>query len=271
MGYTAIVGDRATTTTLAVATCWPGDEEVVVVEADPSGGSLAAWLDLAPSPSLSTAVAKHTAIVDHDTARDPLHWSTLSSMLHPIGVGARVLVAPISGREARRTVEEASRSVLAHLAQRPGHDVLVDCGLLRAGDPLPPGVRLAAQVVLCHRQEPASAGAASVRLQRLAELAEALAATGPPLVLAVIGSEPYGIEEIIGFVDEQLATTGASTRPIGVALADDPLAAAVLAGRSGVSARRLARLPLMRSAAALADAIRTQRASPTTGVGRSAS
>jgi hypothetical protein len=37
-----------------------------------------------------------------------------------------------------------------------------------------------------------------------------------------------------------------------VALGDDPLAAATLAGRSGVSAKRLRRLPLMRDAARLA-------------------
>jgi len=37
-----------------------------------------------------------------------------------------------------------------------------------------------------------------------------------------------------------------------VAIADDPLAAATIAGRAGVSARRLRRLPLMRDATRLA-------------------
>ena len=266
MGYTAIAGDHATTTALAVASTWPGDEEVVIVEADPSGGSIAAWLDLSPGPSLSTAVATFAAQSDDHASRDTMQWPTLTSMLQQLGVGARVLVAPMSGREARRTVDEAARVVLPYLARRSGADVLVECGLVRAGDPLPPAVRLADRVVLCHRQESASAGAASVRLQRLVELAEALATTGTLLVLAVIGSDPYDIGEIGEFVDERFAAAGAPVRPAVVPLADDPLAAAVLAGRSGVSARRLARLPLMRSAGELADLLRWRPSQTTDGV-----
>lgn len=271
MGYTAILGDRATTTALAVASAWPGDDEVVIVEADPSGGSIAAWLGLSPGPSLSTAVAKCSAVAEDGATREPARWSTLAPMLHRVGVGARVLVAPMSGREARRTVDEATRSVLPFLARRPGSDLLVDCGLVRAGEPLPAAAGLAGRIVLCHRQEVASAAASSVRLQRLVELAESLAATGIPLTLAVIGDHPYGIDEIGDYVDEQLAAAGALVRPAIVGLADDPLAAAVLAGRSGVSARRLARLPLMRSAAALAGALRAPRAGASHPLPRSAS
>jgi hypothetical protein len=64
----------------------------------------------------------------------------------------------------------------------------------------------------------------------------------------VIGRSPFDPAEIGQFVDQALPNTVRHT----VALSDDPLAAATLAGRSGVSAKRLRRLPLMRDAAKLA-------------------
>ena len=63
----------------------------------------------------------------------------------------------------------------------------------------------------------------------------------------MIGRAPFDADEIAGFVG-----AGAVVSPTVFELADDPLAAAVLAGRSGVSQRRLLRLPLLRSAAVLA-------------------
>jgi len=103
--------------------------------------------------------------------------------------------------------------------------------------------------VVVHRQSPASAEAESVRLERLLEQVEGVRG---PVVLAVIGREPFDPGEIVQFVDGSAPgrITGACR------LAEDPLAAAVLAGRAGVSAKRLRRLPLMRSAvdaAALLD------------------
>jgi hypothetical protein len=46
-----------------------------------------------------------------------------------------------------------------------------------------------------------------------------------------------------------------------ITLPVDPLGAAVLAGRAGVSARRLQRLPLLRATARLADHLVAQRGS----------
>jgi hypothetical protein len=50
-------------------------------------------------------------------------------------------------------------------------------------------------------------------------------------------------------------------------LADDPVSAKVLAGRSGLSARRLARRPLMRAAEGLAEVIRSLGDGATVGAG----
>ena len=57
MTIVAIVGDCTTTTCVALAAGWPVDDEVLILEADPSGGSLAGWLDTPNSPSLATIVA----------------------------------------------------------------------------------------------------------------------------------------------------------------------------------------------------------------------
>ena len=43
MAIVAVVGDTCTTTTVALASAWPLSSEALIVEADPSGGDLAAW------------------------------------------------------------------------------------------------------------------------------------------------------------------------------------------------------------------------------------
>ena len=56
MTIVAVIGDCTTTTCIALAAGWPGRRRLVL-EADPSGGSLAGWLDTPSSPSLATIVA----------------------------------------------------------------------------------------------------------------------------------------------------------------------------------------------------------------------
>jgi hypothetical protein len=102
--------------------------------------------------------------------------------------------------------------------------------------------------VIVHRQAAASAPAATVRIERLVESIEDLAHLDAAFVLAVIGRSPFDPAEVGQFVSQAVPGTLLHT----VTLSDDPLAAATLAGRSGVSARRLRRLPLMRDAAGLA-------------------
>ncbi len=59
----------------------------------------------------------------------------------------------------------------------------------------------------------------------------------------MIGEHPFSLAEVAEFTDVDGPAWS---------LASDPLSAAVLAGRRGVSARRLGRLPLMRTAATVA-------------------
>ena len=69
------------------------------------------------------------------------------------------------------------------------------------------------------------------------------------LVGAWIGDDPFDVDEIAAYVAAHASVTLESATTIAV----DPLSAMVLAGRTGVSAKRLSRLPLLRSIAPLAD------------------
>lgn len=247
MSVVAVVGDATTTTTLALAATWP--DEALVVEADPTGGSVAAWLDLPASPTLSTVVTRAPAA----------GWPAVEQLAHDAPSGVRVVPAPVRTVEATRAVAEAERGVLPLAAELDRPVVLADLGARVAAHGPPSALSSSDVAVVVHRQCRSSARAAAVRLERAAELVDAVAATGVALVVAVIGRTPFEPDEIGRF----LATdSGGRPEPPGagpgatlVELPDDPLSAAVLAGRSGVSARRLARLPLLRDARRVAVTI----------------
>lgn len=251
MTLIVVGGDGATTSAVALAAGWPEPDanepdsvgvDVVVVEADPTGGSLAAWLDTPLSPSLSSVV---TALHQGSTsgATRPSQWSTVDTMIRRSAAGIRFIPAPFRTREASGAIGEAERSLFPLLAALEHTVALVDVGRM---DPLrlPPAVRHADLTVVVHRQDASSAPAATVRLERLAETTEALCDAGADVGLALVGDTPFSLDEVVDFA-----------RPTEAAhsLAFDPLSAAVLAGRTGVSTRRLTRLPLMRSAARAAS------------------
>ncbi|MEX2626307.1 MAG: hypothetical protein WD225_05450, partial [Ilumatobacteraceae bacterium] len=99
MSLVAVIGDAATTTTLALAATWPDDP--LVVEADPTGGSMAAWLDLPGEPTLSTVV----------TRVPTAGWPAVEQLTHRSPSGLRVVPAPIRSIEAVRAVAEADRNL----------------------------------------------------------------------------------------------------------------------------------------------------------------
>ena len=112
-----------------------------------------------------------------------------------------------------------------------------------------PLVASAAVTVVVHRQRSQSARAAAVRLQRLVDDIELMTSARQGVVVAVIGAEPFDFEQIEGFVAESVGATCVVGLPV------DALSAAVYAGRTGVSERRLARLPLARAARHLAHVV----------------
>jgi len=228
----AVVGDGCTTTTLGIAAAWPIGDPCMVAEFDPAGGCLAAWLDVPRSPGLAEVAASST----------PGSWPTIQSMAQRAPSGVEVLVVPTRAVEAAAVVLAAASSVLPVLASLDQPVVFADGGRLRGA--LSSLVVQSNVVVVSHRQHSGSAAAAALGIERVGELTAQLVARSIPTVVALIGSVPYTAGEVSEFVQADSV----------VALADDPWAAAVLAGRAG-SAIRLRRSPLMRSLGELVDAV----------------
>ena len=263
MSIVALIGDGTTTTSLAVASGWPDTDPPLVVEADPSGGSLAAWLDTPALPSLATVVAQVTrpddgAVTQTDIRPDVP--AALEPSIHRAAAGIAFIAAPTRSIAASRAVDEAATVVFPALAATDEFTAVVDTGRHGGHLPLPAVLRHSDVIVACHRQSAASARAGAVRLERFADQVVHWSTGGRALIPVVIGDEPFDPDEIGRFLVAR--SDGAPLHALHV-LADDPLAAAVLAGREGVSARRLQRLPLMRSAADLArrihDTVHEQR------------
>ena len=250
MTIVAVVGDATTTTAVALAVGWPtGDSgaAAIVLEADPTGGSLAGWLDTPSQPSLSAIIAN----VGPDAGRDRRSTlATVDAMTQQSNAGVRFVANAVRSRAARRAVDEAAAIVVPALAA--GESVVIaDTGCHRCDVPVPSPLASADVVVVVHRQATASAAAATVRIERLVETVEALAPLPADIVLAVVGGTPFDPSEIFAFVNDSVPGAIRAT----AALADDPLSAATIAGRAGVSARRLGRLPLTRDASRLASAL----------------
>jgi MinD-like ATPase involved in chromosome partitioning or flagellar assembly len=237
MAVVAVVGDACTTTTVALAAAWPASSEALIVEADPGGGDLAAWFDIPVLPSLSTVV---TRAVDAT-------WPEIDRHTRLTASGLRLIPGPPSAEEARHAVAESARSLAPGLAAMRSPVAIVDAGAVSHSVTSHPFVASAAVTVVVHRQYSQSSRAAAVRLQRLADQVAAISPTLAGLVVAVIGAQPFGFEQIESFLADAVTTT--------VGLPVDGLTAAVFAGRTGVSARRLARLPLARAARHLAQVV----------------
>ncbi|MFP5489279.1 MAG: hypothetical protein ACLGHQ_13355 [Acidimicrobiia bacterium] len=248
VGIVAVTGDLTTTTAVALATGWPVGEDTLLVEADPTGGDLAAWFDLPVAPSLSTVV---TRVLDGA-------WPDIERHTRLASNGLRLVTAPARSAEAAQAVGESARSLAGSLAALRSPVTIADVGRVPTTPTSHPFLGAAAVTLVVHRQADQSARAAAVRLQRFADQLASLAGAPHPVVIAVVRSRPFDLAEIERFVAD---TAGAA--PV-VGLPDDPLTAAVFGGRTGVSARRLARLPLVRAARDLA-AVVGEALAPSTG------
>ena len=236
MSIIAVVGDGSTTTAVALAAAWPASSEALLVEADPRGGDLAAWLDMPLDPSLSTLVT---------TVSDP-SWATIERHARSSRSGLRLIPAPSRTAEAQQAVAESARWIVPVMASLPSPVVVADAGVPPSTPRGHPFVGAAAATVLVHRQATQSPGAAAVRLRRLVDQAEVLSGSTAALFVVVVGDKPFEVATISRSLAGDATVLG---------LPFDPLSAAVYAGRSGVSSRRLARLPLGRAAAHLAAAV----------------
>lgn len=213
----------ATTTALALGRCWP--RPVLVVEADPAGGDLAARYGVATSPGLVDLAAAPGS-----------HPAVLAAVTQELG-GVRAVVAPV-GPEATRAALDALGSGLGWLETGGDEvDVIVDCGRL----PLPPAPMAAlveAATVLVFVTRPTAPGVVTLR-HRLSALPPALRERS---VAVVVGDRPYPADEVAAVLGVQV---------VGV-LADDPVAAAAF---GSVEPARMGRSALLRSACVVAEGL----------------
>jgi hypothetical protein len=225
-----------TTTAALLALTWP--RPAVLVEADPSGGSLVAhWanaLDVSYEPGLISLAA----------TRDPIDTATTVAHTQPIGERARLLGAPPHPRQVRT----ALASVADRLASAPDtnrdFDTIVDCGRLDPTSPAMPFVHRADVVLLVVRPRLADIAVAETTVTGLRGVAG--------VQLLCVGDSPYRATDVAAHLDLPLA---------GI-LADDEQAATFLA-LHGPTGRGLTRSPLWRSASELS---RTLTASARVGI-----
>ena len=254
MGIVAVAGDACTTTSIALAAAWPRTDDAIVVEADPTGGDLAAWFDMPVAPSLSTVV---TRVLDGA-------WPEIERHTRLADSGLRLIPAPSRAGEATQAVGESARSLVPSLAALRSPVTIADTGELQPSPASHPFIEAASVTVVVHRQAAQSSRAAAVRLQRLADQLDALATVPTSLVVAVVGAAPFDHGEIETFLSGSIGSV------VLIGLPVDELSAAVFAGRSGVSARRLGRLPLLRAARDLAAVVERSLEDQPGGLWRSA-
>ncbi len=228
MAFGSVRSCGVTTLALGLAATWPsrsdsGGRRVLLVEADPAGGTLAAASGWPPEPSLVSLAA--AARRGGDPALVWEHCQQLPG-------GAEVLAAPALGEQARSAVGMLG-SLLGRLGELEA-DVLVDCGRLDPGSPA---------LSLWERADTALL-AARPRLADLQALASWL--EGRPDVRALgvvmVGDGPYTDGEI----------TEALGLPLLCRLPWDPDAVEALTAVAA-SARQLRLAPLVRSVRTLAD------------------
>ena len=166
-----------TTLSLALGATWPSERRVLLVEADPAGGTLAAASGWPVEPSLVSLAA---------SARRGGDPSMVWEHCHHLPGDAAVLAAPALGEQARSALGMLG-PLLGRLAELDG-DVLVDCGRL---DPGSPGVTLwerTARRLLVVRPRLAD-------LQALASWSENRALDGR-VGLVTVGEGPYPDAEV---------------------------------------------------------------------------
>lgn len=210
-----------TTTVLAIAAVWPEHRPLVVVEADPDGGVLAARRALGFDPGLvGLAASCRRGSTD------------VSAHSQPLSDSVRLVVAPSTAAQVRASLAAAGRDLWPALTS--DSDVVFDCGRLTLASPAIELAACADHTLVLAR--PTLEDIALVR-DRIAPLRSV--GITPRIVL--IDDGPYRTDEVGAAVDA----------PVVARLPIDHRAADAL---NGVAAHhRLHRSRLLRAARALVD------------------
>ena len=214
-----------TTTALALGATWPEHRSCLLVEADLSGGVIAARFGLGDAPGASSLAAAARRGLDHDSL-----WENAQRL--PGGLA--VLVGPASPEEAHAVWRDLASELTAWSGAHPETDVIVDGDRVAGRSPSQAPLLAAGTVRVVVRPSVDQLRPAAIRL-------EALESSGVDASLLLVGDQPYGAYEVA-------TTLGVSV--MGV-VAWDPNTASVLTGTPG-ALRDLRRTPLVRSATTLA-------------------
>lgn len=216
-----------TTTLLALAAVWPEERSLLLVDADPDGGDLAARIGLGVEPGMASLAA---------AGRRSLDRADIERHTQTIPGGVPVLLGNPDPEQAARELELVGQR-LADVLPNESPDVLVDCGRLRSSSPaVPLAVRAFATLIVCRPRVD--------ELQHVRAQVGRFTAQGMQPDVLLVGDRPYSAHEV---------ETAIGCEVVDV-IADDPTTAAALAGRGG-RASVVSRSPLIRSARSLADRI----------------
>ncbi len=188
-----------TSAALAVAALWPADQDVLLVEADASGGDLVPRLTLRPEHGI-TSLATAT--------RHGVATAGLSTHAQPVRIGGRligVVAAPVGMREAHSAVGAAVASGVLALTRDAA--VITDLGRLQAPDlrrdttrPQAAGVESGQSSWQLLREADLVLLVTAARADALSHVdalrEDLLSAAGSRLRLLVIDDGPYGAREI---------------------------------------------------------------------------
>ena len=235
----------ATTTAQLTANSWPAERRLLVVEADPAGGDLAARLGLQADPGMVSLASE---------GRRGVTASVVDAHTQSVGDEVVVLLGPAGGRAATAAVTVLADRLVEALAATADRDVLIDCGRLSAGSPAWPLARSADTVVVV-------VASTAADVAHTASLIEDLIAVDANVGLVVVGEAHAGGDRYpAADISDALGC------PVLATLPHEPRVAAGLAlGRS--NRRALARSRVARAVADLSLRLTVPAESPAAAPG----
>lgn len=172
-----------TTLTTMLAASWPTEVNRLILEADPSGGTLAArW-------SPAHEISWDPGLVAMASARGLDNEETVFSMTQGLTGALRIAAAPPSPAQVSAALSSMGEQAAADLAGLDDVHVFADLGRLTSASPAMPIARRSALVVLMCRPNLEEVHSL---MSGAAELVEA----GCTLGLVTVGSGPYHSTEI---------------------------------------------------------------------------
>ncbi len=219
------------TTTAALALCqvWPRAPRVILIEADPAGGDVAARTGASPDPGLTTLAA---------AGRREITPAMIEQHCRSVAGVPALLCSPQpqTAAAALSTVAQRMASLLGDL----GYDAVCDCGRLQQGHPAAPLIQAADLILIVARPTAVELSRVATAAKELGGRARVLLVTGSP----VPGSTEYPSAEVAQAVGVPVIGT----------MPYDPAAASTLwSGSAGP--RVLERSQLYRWARRIASAI----------------